>query len=311
LPGQIGGVQGTPRIRPEDQEHAQRVAARTATKKARAQQQPASSGGGDDGVKVMIELLKAVKGDDSNEEKSSKDNVKAKSFNGKDLNWSSFKTSFRDESSEKNWLTTLDHPHEPLDGNPDTTFNDNVHRRIFTRLRNLTTDGPGSSCVASAPEHDGWSAWRNLCVRCDNRNESKKQFYKRKAATLRHTQGANIAMHLDKFHSIFEKLREGFYIPDEAEKIEWLLDSVHESTCDTVKSLATAQKLMGTLTFKFLEDMCISTCFAKHPQFHIQDAISTGEVRQNNTNDKCACCNKTGHTVGVCRKKKCDQRNKG
>jgi hypothetical protein len=35
----------------------------------------------------MIESLKAVKGDDSNEEKPSKDNAKAKSFNGKDLNW--------------------------------------------------------------------------------------------------------------------------------------------------------------------------------------------------------------------------------
>ena len=68
---------------------------------------------------------------------------------------------------------------------------------------------------------------------------------------------------------------------------------------------------MGTLTFKFLEDMYISTCFAKYPQFHIQDTISTGKVRQNNTNDKGTHCNRTGHTVDVCRTKKYDQRGKG
>ena len=47
--------------------------------------------------------------------------------------------------------------------------------------------------------------------------------------------------------------------------------------------------------------MYISTCFAKHPQFQLQDALGDLGVKQHNTGTVCQFCKKPGHNARDCR----------
>ena len=223
-------------------------------------------------------------------------NVKVQRFDGIQTHWHRFRHQVRDWAKDKEYLWILEHPFGPSDPN----FDHRINSKIFTTLRNATADGAAYTYVNQAPEYNGWAAWQELLARYDRHTETQKQTLKKQAATLKHHHGTNIALHIDKFHRLFGLLQDCRYVPDEDEKVEWLMNSVSDPIYEGVKAIAQATILDGTLTFEVLAQMLLSTCFAKHPQFHLEDALGP-TIQQNNTGTTCQYCGKRGHTASQCR----------
>ena len=103
--------------------------------------------------------------------------IKCKDFRGKDSQWDTFRTQFRDFCKDKGWLPTLDHALGP--SSPD--FDHDVNSRLFTQLRAKTSSGAAYTFVNKAAEYDGWNAWRELLKRFDTHTEAQKQSLKSQA----------------------------------------------------------------------------------------------------------------------------------
>ncbi len=71
--------------------------------------------------------------------------------------------------------------------------------------------------------------------------------------------------------------------PDEEQKIDWFLDSVHEHTYAATHAHCTNKLLEGDLTYAMLIKMYTNQCLSKYPHFQLAD-LNEGKKFSNNAN---------------------------
>ena len=71
--------------------------------------------------------------------------------------------------------------------------------------------------------------------------------------------------------------------PDEEQKIDWFLASVHEHTYAATHAHCTNKMLEGDLTYAMLIKMYTNQCFSKYPHFQLAD-LTEGRKFSNNAN---------------------------
>ena len=89
--------------------------------------------------------------------------------------------------------------------------------------------------------------------------------------------------HIDKFETLCTQMTSCGKTPDEEQKIDWFLASVHEHTYAATHAHCTNKMLEGDLTYAMLIKMYTNQCFSKYPHFQLAD-LNEGKKFSNNAN---------------------------
>jgi hypothetical protein len=73
------------------------------------------------------------------------------------------------------------------------------------------------------------------------------------------------------------------YNPEQEEKIDWFLASVHERTYEAMHAHCINLQLQGTLTFAQLIKLYTHQCFSKYPHFQVEDLTKGEKYTMNST----------------------------
>ncbi len=89
--------------------------------------------------------------------------------------------------------------------------------------------------------------------------------------------------HVDKFETLCTQMTSCGKTPDEEQKIDWFMASVHEQTYDATHAHCTNKLLEGNLTYAMLIKMYTNQCFRKYPHFQLSD-LNENKRFSNNSN---------------------------
>jgi hypothetical protein len=196
--------------------------------------------GDKDAIKIFTNLAKALA------ETSKADINLPPKFYGDDDKWESWYKQWRAYLKAKGWLTTAEHEEGP----GATDFDLNINDKIYNALVNLCQKGKAIAYVELAAEFDGRGANQQLLLRYDGFSKQKLQSLKKCAENIRHISGTNITHHIDKFEKICGQMASCGFIPDQEQKIDWFMASVHERTYDAMHAHCINLMLQNTLTFR-------------------------------------------------------------
>jgi hypothetical protein len=73
------------------------------------------------------------------------------------------------------------------------------------------------------------------------------------------------------------------YNPEQEEKIDWFLASVHERTYEAMHAHCINLQLQGTLTFAQLIKLYTHQCFSRYPHFQVEDLTKGEKYMMNST----------------------------
>jgi hypothetical protein len=122
-----------------------------------------------------------------------------------------------------------------------------------------------------------------LIARYDGFSKQKLAALKTCIERLRHINGTNMSEHVDKFETICTQMTSCGKTPDEEQKIDWFLASVHEHTYDATHAHCTNKLLEGDLTYAMLIKMYTNQCFHKYPHFQLSE-LNENKRFSNNSN---------------------------
>jgi hypothetical protein len=88
--------------------------------------------------------------------------------------------------------------------------------------------------------------------------------------------------HIDKFEKICGQMVSCGFAPEQEEKIDWFLASVHERTYEAMHAHCINLRLQGTLTFSQLIKLYTHQCFSRYPHFQVED-LTKGDKYSNNS----------------------------
>jgi hypothetical protein len=200
-------------------------------------------------------------------------------FKGDDTKWESWYKQLRAYLQAKGWLKTFDHPI----GAGAMDFDIEINSSIYNLLMNLCNNGKASTYLEGAAEFDGRGAGLALIARYDGFSKQKLVALKSCIERLRHINGTNMSDHIDKFETLCTQMTSCGKAPDEEQKIDWFLDSVHEHTYAATHAHCTNKMLEGDLTYAMLIKMYTNQCFSKYPHFQLAD-LNDGKKFSNNAN---------------------------
>jgi hypothetical protein len=100
---------------------------------------------------------------------------------------------------------------------------------------------------------------------------------------LRHINGTNMSDHVDKFETLCTQMTSCGKTPDDEQKIDWFMASVHEHIYDATHAHCTNKLLEGDLTYAMLIKMYTNQCFRKYPHFQLSD-LNENKRFSNNSN---------------------------
>jgi hypothetical protein len=200
-------------------------------------------------------------------------------FKGDDSKWENWYKQLRAYLQAKGWLKTFDHPV----GAGATDFDTEINSSIYNLLMNLCNNGKASTYLEGAAEFDGRGAGLALIARYDGFSKQKLAALKTCIERLRHINGTNMSEHIDKFETICTQMTSCGKTPDEEQKIDWFLASVHEHTYDATHAHCTNKLLEGDLTYAMLIKMYTNQCFHKYPHFQLSE-LNENKKYSNNSN---------------------------
>ena len=79
--------------------------------------------------------------------------------------------------------------------------------------------------------------------------------------------------HIDKFEKICGQMVSCGFVPEQEEKIDWFLASVHERTYEAMHAHCINLQLQGTLTFSQLIKLYTHQCFSRYPHFQVEAVV--------------------------------------
>jgi len=240
---------------------------------------------------------------------SSKDISEPPKYTGHDDNWEGWYKLLRSYFKQKGWLTTFEHPDGP--GTPElptADFDFAINTKIHSKLQHLCYGGTAATYIAKAAEFDGHGAGVHLRGRYDGFTKQKLKQYVKLIGDLKHTNGTNMATHVDTFEATISRMPFCGKTPTETEKITWFMDSVSETTHAAVKAQCDADDLRGTLQYETVVSLYNNQCFSKYPHFQLQTVLgktlsNNGTFAKGGAKDMSKCCehhNKYGHTTEEC-----------
>ena len=146
----------------------------------------------------------------------------------------------------------------------------------------LCQKGKAITYIEQAAEFDGHGANKQLLIRYDGFSKQKLHTLKKCIETMKHISGTNMSTHIDKFEKICGQMVSCGFVPEQEEKIDWFLASVHERTYEAMHAHCINLQLQGTLTFSQLIKLYTHQCFSRYPHFQIED-LTKGEKYTNNS----------------------------
>ena len=200
-------------------------------------------------------------------------------FYGDDDKWEGWYKQWRAYLQAKGWLTTADHQEGPGAKDFDVSINSN----IYNALMSLCQKGKAITYIEQAAEFDGHGANKQLLIRYDGFSKQKLQSLKKCVETMRHVSGTNMSTHIDKFEKICGQMVSCGYNPEQEEKIDWFLASVHEKTYEAMHAHCINLQLQGTLTFAQLIKLYTHQCFSRYPHFQVEDLTKGEKYTMNST----------------------------
>jgi len=200
-------------------------------------------------------------------------------FYGDDDKWEGWYKQWRAYLQAKGWLTTADHQEGPGAKDFDVSINSN----IYNALMSLCQKGKAITYIEQAAEFDGHGANKQLLNRYDGFSKQKLQSLKKCVETMRHVSGTNMSTHIDKFEKICGQMVSCGYNPEQEEKIDWFLASVHEKTYEAMHAHCINLQLQGTLTFAQLIKLYTHQCFSRYPHFQVEDLTKGEKYTMNST----------------------------
>ena len=200
-------------------------------------------------------------------------------FYGDDDKWEGWYKQWRAYLQAKGWLTTADHQDGPRAKDFDVSINSN----IYNTLMSLCQKGKAITYIEQAAEFDGHGANKQLLIRYDGFSKQKLQSLKKCVETMRHVSGTNMSTHIDKFEKICGQMVSCGYNPEQEEKIDWFLASVHEKTYEAMHAHCINLQLQGTLTFAQLIKLYTHQCFSRYPHFQVEDLTKGEKYTMNST----------------------------
>jgi hypothetical protein len=145
---------------------------------------------------------------------------------------------------------------------------------------NLCQKGKAITYIEQAAEFDGHGANKQLLIRYDGYSKQKLQTLKKCIETMKHLSGTNMSNHIDKFEKICGQMVSCGFVPEQEEKIDWFLASVHERTYEAMHAHCINLQLQGTLTFSPLIKLYTHQCFSRYPHFQVED-LTKGDKYSN------------------------------
>ncbi len=173
-------------------------------------------------------------------------------YNGDDDKLEGWYKQWRAYLQAKEWLSTADHQEGPGAKN----FNLQVKSLVYNTLMSLCQKGKAITYIKQAAEFDGHGANKQLLLRYDGYSKQKLQSLKKCIETMRHISGTNMSHHIDKFERICGQIVSWGFVPEQEEKINWFMASVHEWTYEAMHAHCINLQLQGTLTFSQLIKLC-------------------------------------------------------
>ncbi len=135
----------------------------------------------------------------------------------------------------------------------------------------LCQKGKAITYIEQAAEFDGYDANKQLLIRYDGYSKQKLDTLKKCIESMKHISGTNMSTHIDKFEKICGQMVSCGFVPEQEEKIDWFLASVHERTYEAMHAHCIKLQLQGTLTFSQLIKLYTHQCFSRYPNFQIED----------------------------------------
>ena len=200
-------------------------------------------------------------------------------FYGDDEKWEGWYKQWRAYLQAKDWLSTADH----LEGPGAKDFDVKINSKIYNTLMNLCQKGKAITYIEQAAEFDGHGANKQLLIRYDGFSKQKLHTLKKCIETMKHISGTNMSTHIDKFEKICGQMVSCGFVPEQEEKIDWFLASVHERTYEAMHAHCINLQLQGTLTFSQLIKLYTHQCFSRYPHFQIEDLTKGGKYTNNST----------------------------
>jgi hypothetical protein len=149
---------------------------------------------------------------------------------------------------------------------------------------NLCNNGKASTYLEGAAEFDGRGAGLALLARYDGFSKQKLAALKSCIERLRrHINGTNMSEHVDKFETLCTQMTSCGKTPEEEQKIDWFLASLHEHTYAATHAHCTKKLLEGDLTYAMLIKMYTNQCFYRYPHFQLSE-LNEGKRYSNNVN---------------------------
>jgi hypothetical protein len=148
---------------------------------------------------------------------------------------------------------------------------------------NLCNNGKASTYLEGAAEFDGRGAGLALIARYDGFSKQKLAALKSFIERLRHINGTNMSEHVDKFETLCTQMTSCGKTPDDEQKIDWFMASVHEHIYDATHAHCTNKLLEANLTYAMLIKMHTNQCFRKYLHFQLSE-LSENKRFSNNSN---------------------------
>jgi hypothetical protein len=137
-----------------------------------------------------------------------------------DDQWEGWNKQWQAYLQAKKWLSTAEYPEGP----GATGLNLKINAKIYNCLVSLCQKGKTSTYVEQAADFDGHGFNKQLnFLRYDWFSKQKLLSLKKCVETIRHISGTNISNHIDKFEEICGLIVNRGFVPDEEQKIDWLL----------------------------------------------------------------------------------------
>ena len=228
--------------------------------------------GGKEMLKLFTHLTNALK------DTSKSDVNMPPKFFGDDDKWEGWYKQWRAYLQAKDWLSTADHPEGPGAENFDVKINS----KIYNTLMSLCQKGKAITYIEQAAEFDGYGANKQLLIRYDGYSKQKLQSLKKCIETMKHLSGTNMSNHIDKFEKICGQMVSCGFVPEQEDKIDWFLASVHERTYEAMHAHCINLQSQGTLTFSQLIKLYTHQCFSRYPHFQVED-LTRGDKYSNNS----------------------------
>ena len=189
-----------------------------------AQESESTNEGERDMLKLFTNLTYALK------DTSKSDVSLPPKYYGDDDKWEGWYKQWRAYLQAKDWLSTADHQEGP--GAKD--FDVKINSKIYNTLMSLCQKGKAITYIEQAAEFDGHGANKQLLIRYDGFSKQKLHTLKKCIETMKHISGTNMSTHIDKFEKICGQMVSCGFVPEQEEKIDWFLASVHERTYEAM-----------------------------------------------------------------------------